>query len=189
MPVFRMLQGLPWWLSGKASACNARDLGSIPGSGRSPGEGNGNPLQHSCLEKSHGWRSLIGYSSWGRKESDTTERLHFQNANGETQLQTTAGTQCPGRFLASASGASTDSAPPRKDKYGLGCLESPEKGKTHSRWTASGLLLSSDSRTVTTLSNVLAPLVGPQTFVQLCHLHSTHKERAGWGLQPRTLGG
>ena len=34
----------------KASACNAEDPGSIPGSGRSPGEGNGNPLQHSCLE-------------------------------------------------------------------------------------------------------------------------------------------
>ena len=34
----------------KASACNARDLGSIPGLGRSPGEGNGNPLQYSCLE-------------------------------------------------------------------------------------------------------------------------------------------
>ena len=37
--------GLPWWLSSKESACDARDLGSIPGSGRSPGEGNGNPLQ------------------------------------------------------------------------------------------------------------------------------------------------
>ena len=34
----------------KASACNVGDLGSIPGSGRSPGEGNGNPLQYSCLE-------------------------------------------------------------------------------------------------------------------------------------------
>ena len=34
----------------KESACSARDQGSIPGSGRSPGEGNGNPLQHSCLE-------------------------------------------------------------------------------------------------------------------------------------------
>ena len=34
----------------KASACNAGDLGSIPGSGRSPGEGNANPLQHSCLD-------------------------------------------------------------------------------------------------------------------------------------------
>ena len=37
---------------GKASAYNAGDLGSIPGSGRSSGEGNGNPLQHSCLENS-----------------------------------------------------------------------------------------------------------------------------------------
>ena len=40
-------------------------------------EGNGNPLQYSCLEKTHGWRSLAGYSPWGREESDTTERLHF----------------------------------------------------------------------------------------------------------------
>ena len=50
-------------------------LGSVPGSGRSPGEGNGKPLQYSCLENSHGQRSLGGYSPWGRKESDTTERL------------------------------------------------------------------------------------------------------------------
>ena len=42
---------LPWQLSGKESACNSGDTGSIPGSGRSPGEGNGNPLQYSCLEK------------------------------------------------------------------------------------------------------------------------------------------
>ena len=41
--------GLPRWLSGKESACNAGDAGSIPGSGWSPGEGNGNPLQYSCL--------------------------------------------------------------------------------------------------------------------------------------------
>ena len=59
---------------GKASACNVGDLGSIPGTGRSPGEGNGNPLQYSCLEKSHGQRSLVGYSPWGRKESDMTEQ-------------------------------------------------------------------------------------------------------------------
>ena len=43
------LGGLPWWLSGKESACNAGDVSLIPGSGRSPGEGNGNPLQYSCL--------------------------------------------------------------------------------------------------------------------------------------------
>ena len=44
--------GLPWWLSGKEFTCNAGDVGSIPGSGRSPGEGNGNSLQYSCLENS-----------------------------------------------------------------------------------------------------------------------------------------
>ena len=42
--------GFPGGSGGKASACNAGDPGSIPGSGRSHGEGNGNPLQHSCLE-------------------------------------------------------------------------------------------------------------------------------------------
>ena len=42
--------GFPAGSEVKASACNAGDLGSIPGSGRSPGEGNGNPLQYSCLE-------------------------------------------------------------------------------------------------------------------------------------------
>ena len=42
--------GFPGGSDGKASACNVGDLGSIPGSGRSPGEGNGNPLQYSCLE-------------------------------------------------------------------------------------------------------------------------------------------
>ena len=44
---------------GKASTCNVIDLGSIPGSGRSPGGGNGNPLQYSCLGKSHGQGSLV----------------------------------------------------------------------------------------------------------------------------------
>ena len=44
------LRGFPGGSDGKASACNAGDPGSIPESGRSPGEGNGNPLQHSCLE-------------------------------------------------------------------------------------------------------------------------------------------
>ena len=41
------------------------------------GEGNGTPLQYSCLGKFHGRRSLVGCSPWGREESDTTERLHF----------------------------------------------------------------------------------------------------------------
>ena len=47
---FTTLEGLPRWLSGKESACSAGDPGSIPRLGRSPGEGNGNPLQYSCLE-------------------------------------------------------------------------------------------------------------------------------------------
>ena len=47
-----------------ANAGDIRDAGLIPGSGRSPGEGNGNPLKYSCLE-SHGQRSLDGYSPWG----------------------------------------------------------------------------------------------------------------------------
>ena len=44
-----MASGLPWWLTSKESICNARDSGSIPGSGRCPGERNGNPLQYSYL--------------------------------------------------------------------------------------------------------------------------------------------
>ena len=62
--------GFPGGSEVKASACNEGDLGSIPGSGRSPGEGNGNPLQYSCLENPMD-------SPRDRKESDTTERLHF----------------------------------------------------------------------------------------------------------------
>ena len=44
--------GFPGGSDSRESACNAGDLGSIPGLGRSPGEGNGNPLQYSCLENS-----------------------------------------------------------------------------------------------------------------------------------------
>jgi len=65
--------GLPQWFSSKESACSAGDTGLISGSGRSPGEGNDNPLQYSCLENPHGQRSLVGYSPWGHKELDTIE--------------------------------------------------------------------------------------------------------------------
>ena len=51
---------------------NAGDVGSIPGLERSPGRGNGNPFQCSCLEKSHGQRSLVGYRIRGHKKSDRT---------------------------------------------------------------------------------------------------------------------
>ena len=55
------------------SPASARDAGSTPGLRRSPRGGNVNPLQCSCLEKPHGWRSLVGYSPQGLKELDTTE--------------------------------------------------------------------------------------------------------------------
>ena len=88
--------GFPGSSDGKESACNVGDLGStIPGLGRSPGRGHGNPLQYSCLENPHGQRSLSGCSPWGRKESDKTEGLstvtkmhkHLENLpqRGESQ--------------------------------------------------------------------------------------------------------
>ena len=69
--------GFPCGSDSKASAYNAGDPGLIPGSGRSSGEGFGNPLQYSCLEKSHGRRSVVGYSPWGCKQLDTTEQFHL----------------------------------------------------------------------------------------------------------------
>ena len=60
---------------GEESACNAGDLCLIPGLGRSPGEGDGNPLQHSCLENPvdrGSWQAM--HSPWSCKELDTTER-------------------------------------------------------------------------------------------------------------------
>ena len=68
-------QDFPGGSDGKASVYNVGDPGLIPGLGRSPGEGNGNPLQYYLLlpGKSHGQRSLVGYSPWGHKESDMTE--------------------------------------------------------------------------------------------------------------------
>ena len=60
--------GFPGGSGSKESACNAGDLGSIPGLGRSPGGGHGNPLQYSCLETPHGQSSLGNYSAWGCKE-------------------------------------------------------------------------------------------------------------------------
>jgi len=72
----------------KASACNAGDLGSIPGLGRSPGEGNGTPLQYSCLENPMGrgawWATVHRVAKslqrvWlvGPKSLDMTDQLHI----------------------------------------------------------------------------------------------------------------
>ena len=50
-----------------------QEMGSIPGLGRSPGGGHGNPLQYFCLENPHGQRSLAGCSPWGCRELDMNE--------------------------------------------------------------------------------------------------------------------
>ena len=69
--------GFPGGSAGKESVCNAGDLGLIPGLRRSPGEGNGNPLQYSCLENPMDrgtWRATVHGVT---KESDTTEDAHM----------------------------------------------------------------------------------------------------------------
>ena len=63
--------GFPGGSDGKASACNVGDPGSIPGSGRSPGDGDGNSLQYSCLENRMD-RGAGGLQSTGLPEPDTT---------------------------------------------------------------------------------------------------------------------
>ena len=62
---------------GEESACNTGDLGLTPGSGRSPGEGNGHPLQHSCLENPMD-RGTLWATVPGVAESDMTEQLTFR---------------------------------------------------------------------------------------------------------------
>ena len=73
---------LPWWLSSKESACNAGDPGSIPGLGRSPGEGNGDPLQYSCLEnpmdRGAWWAPVCGSQRVGHLH------FHFSVVSGLT---------------------------------------------------------------------------------------------------------
>ena len=71
--------GLPYSSDGKESACNAGDLGSIPGSGRSPVEGNGNPLRYSCLEnpmdRESWWATVHGVTKSQTGLSDTHRYL------------------------------------------------------------------------------------------------------------------
>ena len=62
-----------------------RDVGSILGLGRSPGDGNSSPLQYSCLENPHGQKSLAGYGPWGRKKSDTTKATNHTHSTEYSQ--------------------------------------------------------------------------------------------------------
>ena len=71
------------------------DLGSNPGSGRSPGVGNGSPLQYSCLENPMdrgAWQTT--YSPWGRKESDMTEQAHTRSHTQTHTYSPTSGLIC-----------------------------------------------------------------------------------------------
>ena len=79
--IYVYVLGFPGGSDGKESACSAADLGSIPGLGRSPEEGNGNPLQYSCLENSMDggawWATVHGViKSWTRL-SNFTVFFHF----------------------------------------------------------------------------------------------------------------
>ena len=71
--VYVKVQIVPRWLSGKESACQWGDTSLIPGSGRSPGEENGNPLQYSCLENSMDRGAWWAIVPGVKKDLDTTE--------------------------------------------------------------------------------------------------------------------
>ena len=87
--------GFPHSLVGKEPACNTGDLGSIPRSGRSPGEGNGNPLQYSCLENPMGrgaWRATVdevarvGHDLATKPPPPPPPRLHQNNQTSSKLL-------------------------------------------------------------------------------------------------------
>ena len=85
---YRILGGFPGGSAGKASACNVEDLDSIPGLGRSPGEGSGTPAL---------WPGeFYGLFPWSRKESDTTERLFTPSLThyGNKSLFSPSPTEC-----------------------------------------------------------------------------------------------
>ena len=70
-----IFMGFPGVSDSKKSACDTGDLGSVPGLGRSPGEGNSDPLQYSCLKNSKDREAWQTKGPWDHRESDTTERL------------------------------------------------------------------------------------------------------------------
>ena len=81
--IFYVLRGFPGGSDDKAPACNTGDQGSIPGLGRSPGEGNGNPLQYPCLENSMnrgaGWATVHGVAKSQTRLSNFTFTFSIQS--------------------------------------------------------------------------------------------------------------
>ena len=95
-----MNYGFPGHSAVESTWVNAGDMSSIPKLGRSPGGGNGNPLQYSCLENSMDKRSLTGYILWGLKESDTTESMHIHTHTHHSPRHSSS----PSRSLSSRRG-------------------------------------------------------------------------------------
>ena len=81
--IYAFFLGLPWWLN---PPVNAGDVGSIPGSGRCPGKGNGQPLQYSCLENPMdrgAWRATVhGMARVGHKNKQCGIRTFLQHTDG-----------------------------------------------------------------------------------------------------------
>ena len=102
-------KGFPGDSDGKASACNAEDLGSIPGLGRSPGEGNGTPLQYSCLEnpmdRGAWWAAVHGVARSRTRLSHFTFTFRFHALEKEMATHSSVlawrvpGTAEPGGLL------------------------------------------------------------------------------------------
>ena len=124
---------LPGGSASEESACNPGDLGLIPGLGRSPEEGNGNQLQYSCLEKSHGQRSLSSQElSYDRAHSvaelDVIERLHFLSFKDSDQFKAfrynlNELSESPGGPVVESPPASADSTPALRRFHMLwGCV-------------------------------------------------------------------
>ena len=119
--------GIPRWLSGKESSCNpgdARDVGSTPALGRSPGEGNGNRLRYSCLENSidrGAWPAIFHRVANSRIQSSKRVRMH---ARAHTHTHTHTHTECkaeePGRLYSTGSQI-------------VGYNRAPARARTHAR--------------------------------------------------------
>ena len=93
-PTYNRMYSISYWgfpgnSVSKESACRARDLGSIPGSGRSPGEGNSYPLQYSCLENSMDLEP-DGLQSMGSQELDPIEQLNHHHSISTNQENTSS---------------------------------------------------------------------------------------------------
>ena len=96
------LGGFPGGSEVKASACNTGDLGSIPWSGRSPGEGNGNPLQYSCLEnptdRGAWWATIHGVAKSRTQLSDFTFTFLWEDVDCPQMCLTLLAKTIPSKF-------------------------------------------------------------------------------------------